>query len=206
MTFVNQVAEITHSMVDRYGGATNKNIGQAFLMVWKFPNPQQLVEMARNDDFKMVSRENSRVADSSVYTVIKIISKINRFEHIVKYNGYPAISKMIGQEFKVRMGFGLHHGWAIEGAIGSQFKIDASYLSPNVNMASRLEYATKQFGTEILISGAMYDILSRKFKGICREIDRVTVKGSNVPISLFTIDIDIKGLDRTIDPLFKKST
>jgi len=50
------------------------------------------------------------------------------------------------------MGFGLHVGWAIEGAIGSEYKIDASYLSPNVNMASRLEAATKQFGTSILMS------------------------------------------------------
>ena len=41
------------------------------------------------------------------------------------------------------MGFGLHVGWGIEGAIGSTFKIDASYLSPNVNMASRVNYATK---------------------------------------------------------------
>jgi len=41
------------------------------------------------------------------------------------------------------MGFGLHMGWAIEGAIGSEFKIDASYLSPNVNLAARLEGATR---------------------------------------------------------------
>ena len=53
---------------------------------------------------------------------------------------------------QVKMGFGLHVGWAIEGAIGSRFKIDASYLSPHVNMASRLEAATKQFGTSILVS------------------------------------------------------
>ena len=45
--------------------------------------------------------------------------------------------------YSVKMGFGLHAGWSIEGAIGSFFKIDASYLSPNVNMASRLEAATK---------------------------------------------------------------
>jgi class 3 adenylate cyclase len=51
------------------------------------------------------------------------------------------------------MGFGLHVGWAIEGAIGSFYKIDASYLSPNVNMASRLEAATKQYGVQLLISG-----------------------------------------------------
>jgi class 3 adenylate cyclase len=41
------------------------------------------------------------------------------------------------------MGFGLHMGWAIEGAVGSQFKIDATYLGYNVTMASRLEAATK---------------------------------------------------------------
>ncbi len=29
--------------------------------------------------------------------------------------------------YTVKMGFGLHIGWAIEGPIGSQFKIDASY-------------------------------------------------------------------------------
>ena len=46
-----------------------------------------------------------------------------------------------------------HAGWAIEGAIGSEFKIDASYLSPHVNMAARLEAATKQFGTSMLMSG-----------------------------------------------------
>lgn len=55
-------------------------------------------------------------------------------------------------DFSVQMGFGLHIGWAIEGAIGSSFKVDASYLSPNVNMASRLEAATKQFKISILLS------------------------------------------------------
>ena len=55
--------------------------------------------------------------------------------------------------YKVKMGLGLHVGWAIEGAIGSVYKIDASYLSPNVNMASRLEAATKQYGIPFLMSG-----------------------------------------------------
>ena len=31
-------------------------------------------------------------------------------------------------EYKVKMGFGLHIGWAIEGAIGSFYKIDSSVL------------------------------------------------------------------------------
>ena len=74
-------------------------------------------------------------------------------------------------------GFGLHIGWAIEGAIGSNFKIDASYLSPNVNMASRLEAATKQFGTSILLSEDFVAMLSPRVRARVRQIDKVTVKG-----------------------------
>ena len=46
-------------------------------------------------------------------------------------------------DFHVSMGFGLHVSWAIEGAIESEYKIYASYLSPNVNMSSRLEAASR---------------------------------------------------------------
>ena len=54
--------------------------------------------------------------------------------------------------YRIKMGFGLHLGWAIEGMIGSNFKVDASYLSPHVNIAARLEAATKQYGVSILLS------------------------------------------------------
>jgi len=40
MVFVNEIAEITHTMVDSTTGAANKNIGEAFLFVWKFPSDQ----------------------------------------------------------------------------------------------------------------------------------------------------------------------
>ena len=72
------------------------------------------------------------------------------------------------QNFEVKMGFGLHTGWAIEGAIGSKAKVEASYLSPNVNMAARLEAATKQFGVDILISGEFYNGTSDGVKCTCR--------------------------------------
>lgn len=35
MLFVNNIGEVCHSMVDRFAGAANKNIGDAFLLVWK---------------------------------------------------------------------------------------------------------------------------------------------------------------------------
>ena len=36
--FLNQIADIVHSSVDFFGGSTNKNIGDAFLMVWRLPD------------------------------------------------------------------------------------------------------------------------------------------------------------------------
>jgi class 3 adenylate cyclase len=37
MVFVNEIADLVHGMVDAYSGAPNKNIGDAFLLVWKYP-------------------------------------------------------------------------------------------------------------------------------------------------------------------------
>jgi class 3 adenylate cyclase len=36
MIFVNEIAEIVHRIVDMYSGSANKNIGDAFLLVWKY--------------------------------------------------------------------------------------------------------------------------------------------------------------------------
>jgi hypothetical protein len=50
----------------------------------------------------------------------------------------------------------MHYGWGIEGIIGSNFKIDASFLSPNVNLASRVAGACNIYNTDLLISNTVY--------------------------------------------------
>jgi len=35
MLFVNNIGSIVHNLVDRFKGTANKNIGDAFLLVWK---------------------------------------------------------------------------------------------------------------------------------------------------------------------------
>ena len=82
----------------------------------------------------------------------------------------------------------LHVGWAVEGAIGSKHKIDASYLSPHVNIAARLQAATKQFGVSMLLSGEFVDGLSSQLKRLCRPLDRVALKGSKEPMMLFSFE------------------
>jgi hypothetical protein len=37
MAFVNEIARVVHGETHEYLGDPNKNIGDAFLLVWKFP-------------------------------------------------------------------------------------------------------------------------------------------------------------------------
>ncbi|CDJ35924.1 adenylyl cyclase, putative [Eimeria mitis] len=187
MVFVNQIAEIVHGTVDQFSGSANKNIGDAFLLVWKFPE-REIADGIKEQIIDTVT--SNKLADMAVMSFVKVVAGINKSHTLAEYREIPEIIERMGTGWKVKMGFGLHVGWAIEGAIGSEYKIDASYLSPNVNMASRLEAATKQYGVTILISSDLYDIMSPQTQTYCRQIDRATVKGSKVPLGLYTVDLD----------------
>ena len=203
MVFVNEIAAIVHTSVDHFGGAANKNIGDAFLLVWKLlPLEKTKLDTYLNGDHSEINDIeaikqnplNQQLAELSLLSFIDVIIQINTDPVILKYQKDKKLcERMPG--YKVKMGFGLHVGWAIEGAIGSRFKIDASYLSPNVNMASRLEAATKQFKKLILFTGDLYDMfITHNVINASRHIDTVKVKGSNFPLKLYTVDLNIKDL------------
>ena len=183
MVFVNNIADIVHSMVDRCLGSANKNIGDAFLLVWKLPD--------LSEDLLAITEEKRKVTDIcdlAVFSFLKIIGKLNRHPRILQYRTHPKLVSRF-KDYKVKLGFGMHYGWSIEGAIGSSYKIDASYLSPNVNLASRLEAATKQYGVPFLFSSELYRCLSEDIQQFSRKIDIVTLKGSLTPLGLYTFDV-----------------
>jgi class 3 adenylate cyclase len=49
MVFVNEIGEIVHKIVDNYSGAANKNIGDAFLLVWKFDKKSFIYKQDSDD-------------------------------------------------------------------------------------------------------------------------------------------------------------
>jgi len=181
MVFVNQVADIVHNIVDTWHGAANRNIGDAFLIVWRM-----------REDFTHKIR--MKVGDMSVISFVQVVAAINKSAVLKDYREHPALLARL-PNYRVRMGFGLHYGWAIEGAIGSEFKIDASYLSPHVNMASRLEAVTKQYQVLILMSEPLAQLCSRPMSRYFRTIDHVTLKGGmSTPIRLHTVDLNAESL------------
>ena len=80
----------------------------------------------------------SSYGDSSLRSMVRACLETQASDKLRALTEHPKIQERL-PGFKVSMGYGLHAGWAIEGAIGSMLKIDASYLSPHVNLAARLE-------------------------------------------------------------------
>ena len=67
-------------------------------------------------------------ADFALLGVLKIFYYLSSESSIDEYSRHPRIVKRM-PNYRVSLGFGMHYGWAYEGTIGSEFKIDATYLS-----------------------------------------------------------------------------
>ena len=189
--YVNAIAAIVHRGVHHGFGAANKNIGSSFLFAWKIcdgllTSPQQCSGVSPKQHLKgagNVSREvgPTEIVDNAIASFIRARVDVfngNRSGEFADFFHHPKIAASYGKDFEVQLSFGMHVGWAIEGAIGSKFKIDASYLSPNVNIAARLASSTSQFQTQMLLSEDIYNMASAGAREKLRVIDKVTLKGS----------------------------
>ncbi|EGR29486.1 hypothetical protein IMG5_154690 [Ichthyophthirius multifiliis] len=202
MIFANEIAEIVHYVCDCFHGVANKNLGDCFLMVWKFKDEDELINLNEKEEVEVKKLTNCQnFTDLALLGFLKTLACSYKLSQTQKFQSHIEQIRKTNQQFKLKLGFGLHIGWGIEGSIGSQFKIDASYLSPNVNLASRLENATKQYGIQLLMSGGLYRMLSQKTQSYIRQVDRVTVKGSYQPMDLYTCDMDQQSLNIKIFPL-----
>jgi len=123
MLFVNQIGEIVHTLVDQHCGSPNKNIGDAFLLVWRLAGKSKA--------------DCERICELSILAFVKVIAATNKSPVLAQYRLHDGLIARM-PNYRVRMGFGLHRGDSIEGAIGSEFKVDASYLSPGVNLSADL--------------------------------------------------------------------
>lgn len=185
MVFVNEIGEIVHAVVDSFAGAANKNIGDAFLLVWKLPEEETEVNSKLKNIVAKKSAKSGYIAEMAMLAFLKCFANINKSRKLYKYRSYENLNARM-PNYSVKMGFGLHVGWAIEGAIGSDFKIDASYLSPNVKLSDELEASTKVYGTPLLMSGYVYDLMSDQVKEKCRQLDTVKITGYSSKFRLFT--------------------
>jgi hypothetical protein len=224
MKLINDIAKVVHNEVYRWGfgdrGQCNKNLGPSFLMVYRIGDFKTVQEKkARAEDVIFTpatepshsnSSENAKnnmksirlaslpgiaaFTDRALLGMLKSFAGINRDRDVKNWEKDFKLGLGVGA-ISVEMIFGMDAGWAVEGAVGSAYKIDATYLSPHVNMASRMMCACKQFKLTILLSQAVEELMSTSAREKLRHVDTVFVKGSSEKKRIYTYDARHKGVN-----------
>lgn len=77
MIFVNEIAEIVHEIASEHCGSANKNIGDAFLLIWKFHD--ELINKLDSNRIELRNNfQSNQLVDCALISFIKIISKIQK--------------------------------------------------------------------------------------------------------------------------------
>jgi hypothetical protein len=218
LILINDIAKVLHEEVYRWAlgdsGQCNKNLGGAFLMVFRigdFTDVHDKKKRATDVVFNtsatakrsakaMKKKQTKRRAaaeaqdshltlaslpgiqaftDRALLGLLKSFAGIHRDRKLQEWRKDFRLGGGVGAYFASAI-FGMDAGWAVEGAVGSEHKIDATYLSPHVNMASRMMSASKQYGVTLLMSQAVEELMSRAAREKLRHLDTVYVKGSSV--------------------------
>lgn len=80
---------------------------------------------------------------------------------------------------------GIHTGDAIIGNLGSSTRINYTAIGDNINLASRLESINSIYGTEILVSQDVVNLVQDKF--VFRLLDNITVKGKELQHQVYEL-------------------
>jgi class 3 adenylate cyclase len=204
--FTNRIAAVVHSFCHSYGGSANKNIGDAFLCSWMLDDPDPAtVSGSRSKD---VLCANNNQADKCLLCVVKICMALHHNQYYVETMSDAARERLLAKLSKrpgpvVQMGCGLHAGQAVQGAIGSERKIDATYVSEAVEMSEFLESSTKKYGVNMLMSSSFHRLLHSSNRYRCRIVDQIVKQGDDDDdgeiydgdvMELYTYDINVDAL------------
>ena len=87
----------------------------------------------------------------------------------------------------IKIGIGIHAGDMMFGTVGEYHRMDSTVISDAVNLSSRIESISKHYGSPFLISEDIYEAIKDDKSLKVRYIDRITVKGKNIPVAIYEI-------------------
>lgn len=141
-------------IIHEHRGTIDKYMGDAIMAFWGAP---------------LSDEQHARHA---LIASLAMIKQLKAMQPEFKAHGWPAI----------KIGIGLNTGIMSVGNMGSKFRMAYTVLGDAVNLGSRLEGVTKQYGVQIIVS----ETTKAKVSDFAfRELDRVRVKGKDQPVAIF---------------------
>jgi adenylate cyclase len=161
-TLVSQLNEYFLQMVDKVlleGGTLQKFIGDAIMAVW-------------GDTHSLGLTQDCSHAMKAALKMRTALAELNA--------GWAGRDDRL----ELSIGVGINHGTVVVGELGHPQRMEFTVLGDGVNLAARLESATKQFGCDILVGETAYALTKDAF--VFRRVDRAVFKGKTQPIHVFT--------------------
>lgn len=144
---------MTH-IIHRHRGTIDKYIGDAVMAFWGAPVPE---------------KEHPRLA---LLAALDMLTSVEELRKEFAARGWPQIT----------IGIGLNTGNMTVGNMGSEFRKSYTVMGDAVNLGSRLEGLTKNYGAYLIVS----DSTRQAVEDIAyRELDLVRVKGKREPVAIY---------------------
>ena len=147
---------MTSKIIENHG-TLDKYIGDAQMAFWNAPLDD--VDHAVN----------------AVKTALSMLGDLDAFNQEIAKEGIPAFG----------MGLGINTGAVVVGNMGSDQRFDYTCLGDSVNLASRLEGQSKNYGVELVLGQRTAELVQDTYSVV--ELDNIAVKGKNEGVKIYTV-------------------
>jgi adenylate cyclase len=154
-TLMNEYLGAMTVVVRKHRGTLDKYIGDAIMAFWGAPV------------------DDPEHAKNAVLTGLEMHVALHELNKELVKRGWP----------ELKIGVGVNTGPMTVGDMGSPVRQSYTVMGDAVNLGSRLEGITKQYGVGFIVGESTRELLKKEF--VFRELDRVRVKGKEDPVGIY---------------------